>query len=246
MYKFLLVLVLCSLVPFFGTAQSDAALPQYDQAQLDIKEISEEDLTAYKEDSKFDYEIKKNENSWWNRFTSWIYYLLSQFFEWLFGAEKAMGFLAVFLRVVPYVLLGVLIFLLIKFFLKVNSRALIYSKKNTPVVSLSEEEHIIKHEDIEELIQKALADKDYRLAIRYYYLFILKLMSDKKLIAWELQKTNKDYLNELKTKELQLPFTATTRLYDHIWYGRFALDEIKYQKAQRAFSALHKTLREDV
>ncbi len=246
MYKFLLVLALCTLVPFFTAAQSEAALPQYDQTQLDVKEISEEDLTTYRKDPKFDYEIKKSENNWWNRFTSWLLYQLSQFFEWVFGAEKAVGFLAVFLRVVPYVLLGVLIFLLVKFFLKVNSRALIYSKKNTAVVSLSEDEHIIKNGDIEQLIQKALKNKDYRLAIRYYYLFILQLMSEKQLIAWELQKTNDDYLKELKTKELQSPFSRTTRLYDHIWYGGFALDEIKYQKAEHAFSSLHKTLKEDV
>ena len=116
------------------------------------------------------------------------------------------------------------------------------AKKDDAYVSLSEEEHIIKNEDIQELIRKALAERNFRLAVRYYYLFTLQLMTDKNLIDWQLQKTNDDYLKELKGTRLQEPFRTITRLYDYIWYGNFDLDEVKYMKAESAFVQLQKTL----
>ncbi|NHF61311.1 DUF4129 domain-containing protein [Flavobacteriaceae bacterium TP-CH-4] len=214
----------------------------YDWEPLEVVEISEDRLEAYRNDPAFDYEVVKTERTWWDDFKEWLGNVLLRFFEWVFGAEKAVGFLANFIRIIPYILLGVLIFILIKFFLKANANAMELAKKDESLVVLSEEEHLIKNEDIQVLIQKALTAKDYRLAIRYYYLFILQKMSAKNLIEWQLQKTNDDYLEELQSKELKGPFRTITRLYDYIWYGSFSLDEAKYQRAERAFQKLQQTL----
>ncbi len=223
-------------------AQQDSIHVQYDNSTLHLQQISEDDLQSYKEDPKFDYEVVKVEFTWWDNFKTWLGNLFTRFFEWLFGVEKASGYLSFFFKILPYILIGILLFLLIKFFLNVNSRALLYSKDNEAIVSLSEEEHIIKNEDINQLIQNALKEKNYRLAIRYYYLLILKQMSEKELINWEMQKTNDDYINELEKEEIKDPFSHITRLYDYIWYGDFPIDEAKYLKAENKFLSLRKTL----
>jgi len=223
-------------------AQQDSTQVQYDKSELHVQQISDEDVQVYKEDPKFDYEIVEAELTWWENFKTWLGNLLLQFFEWLFGVEKATGYLSMFFRLIPYILLGILLFLLIKFFLKVNSRALLHTKDNETVATLSQEEHIIKHEDINELIQNAVKEKNYRLAIRYYYLLILRQMSEKGLIDWEMQKTNDDYSNELKKKELKVPFGHITRLYDYIWYGDFPISEANYRRAENTFASLRKTL----
>jgi hypothetical protein len=130
----------------------------------------------------------------------------------------------------------------VKFFLNVNARAISYAKKNQATMAMSEEEHIIKNENIQKLIQEALANNNYRLAVRYYYLFILQIMTEKELIDWQIQKTNEDYLKELKQERLQHPFKDITRLYDYIWYGEFPMDHEKYQKAESSFSTLKQLL----
>lgn len=224
-------------------AQQDSTMVTYDTAPLQVKQIDTEDLQKYQEDEAFNYEIIKSEPTWWDNFKTWLGNHLLRIFEGLFGVEKAIGFLSVFLRIVPYLLLGLLIYLLIKFFLNVNASSLHQAQKNKNLVALSEEENIIKNENIQELISKAFANKNYRLAIRFYYLYILKLMSQKELITWELQKTNDDYLQEIKETTLKKPFTKITNLYDYIWYGDFPIDEDGYNTAEKAFLQLQQMVK---
>ncbi len=224
-------------------AQQDTTVVVYDISSVQIKEITDKDLKRYKQDSSFNYEIEKKEkNTWVKDIKAWFNNILHKFFKWLFGAEKAVGALSFFLRIIPYLLLVVLIFILIKFFINTNIKRLNSSKKNQNIVSLSEEEQIIKNENIEELITNAVAKKNYRLAIRYYYLLILKLMSEKKIINWELQKTNNDYINEINKIELRKKFTHITRLYNYIWYGDFPINELKYKIVALDFTNLQKTI----
>ena len=245
MIKRLSILLLFGVMAFPLGAQQDSTLVQYDTVKLSVMQITDGDLLPYREDPKFDYEIVKADITWWGNLKTWMGNLVLRFFEWLFGAEKATGYFSFFLQLLPYILIGILLFLLIKFFLNVNSRALLYSKSNEAVVSLSDEEQIIKNEDIDQLIQNALKAKNYRLAIRYYYLLILKQLSQKELINWEIQKTNDDYIDELKKEELKKSFGHITWLYDYIWYGDFPIDEAKYLKAELKFASLRKTLDAD-
>ncbi|MGB5556091.1 MAG: DUF4129 domain-containing protein [Flavobacteriaceae bacterium] len=239
-----LLIIFILLAPLSWAQQDSTATVDYDTASLQVQKIEANDLQQYRDNDEFDYEVLKQDQTWWDDFKSWLGNLLIQFFEWIFGVEKAAGFLQVFFRIIPYLLLALLVFILIKFFLNVNANALLQAKKNQALVSLSEEEHIIKNEDIQQLIQQALQEKNYRLAIRYYYLYILQIMGDKEIIVWELQKTNYDYLNEIDREELKRPFGNITRWYDYIWYGNFDIDEPKYKRAEREFESLQKTLKD--
>ncbi len=239
------------LLPFFcllilGTisvlGQKDSTGLIFDTEPLEIKKITGEDLQNFKDNPDFNYEVIESSPSWWDNFLTWLWNLLLNFFQWLFGVEKAAGFLAEFFSWIPYVLLGLLLFLLIRFFLNVNARSLFYSKKNQSLVTLSEEEHIIKNEDIQQLIQEAIQQKDYRLAIRYYYLHILKILSDGEFIEWQLQKTNADYISEIEELELKQPFGHITWLYDYIWYGEFDIDEAKYTRLETNFTSFKKRI----
>ncbi|SHG95897.1 DUF4129 domain-containing protein [Flagellimonas flava] len=228
-----------------GIAQNDSLVKQ-DRSDFAPLEISKEDLRTYLEDDAFNYEIVKADNSWLDALQNWFYNLLIGFFEWLFGMEQAVGYLAVFLRFLPYILLAILLFLIIRFFIKANTRSLIYSQKNPNLVVLSEEERIIKTENIQELIQEALAQNNYRLAIRYYYLFILKMLTERELIDWQLQKTNDDYIRELSGNALKSSFSKATLLYDYIWYGEFNIDQERYTKAENVFVSLKNAIGSNV
>ncbi|NAS12039.1 DUF4129 domain-containing protein [Poritiphilus flavus] len=240
MLRKLVVFCFCCLAANLLLAKQDSTEVKYDEGPIERLQISEEELRAYKENPAFNYEIEKQENGWWDALMAWIGNLFLRFFEALFGVEKATGFLAFFLRILPYLLLLFFIFLLIKFFLRVSANSMLHTQKNKPLAALSEEEHIIQNEDIQALIRKALEERNYRLAIRYYYLFLLQLMSEKDMIKWELQKTNDDYLHEIQKPEIQAPFRTITRLYDYIWYGSFDIEETEYKTAARAFTQLQK------
>lgn len=220
-------------------AQDNGSPVKKDTSNLSPVHIEDRQLEAFKNDPDFDYDVvKSTAPEWWISLKNWVGGILMRFFESIFGVEKAAGALQVFLRVVPYLLLALLLFILIKFFLSVSARGVLHSKNHGPIVALSEEEHIIKNEDIQQLIAGALAQKDYRLAVRYHYLYMLQLMSDKELIVWELQKTNEDYTRELQKQELVVPFAASTRLYNYFWYGEFPIDQTKYEKAEAKFVSL--------
>lgn len=214
---------------------------KYDHTEMAPVTIIDSDLNPFRNDPKFDYGIvEKNAPEWWISFKNWIGGVFMKLFEWIFGIEKATGAFNSFLQILPYLLLGILIFILIKFFLNVQARSLMNNQKNQTLVQLSEEEHIIKNENIESLIEKALSEKNYRLAIRYYYLLLLRMMTDKEIIQWELQKTNEDYLSEIEASNLRQAFKTTTRFYNYIWYGDFPLDEPKYKSVANSFVALKK------
>ncbi|SEM02762.1 protein of unknown function [Maribacter orientalis] len=226
-----------------SAAQKDTLTVKLDTLELVQKKIDQSELDVFRDNPDFNYEIvKSTAPDWWVSFKNWLSNLILQFFEWIFGVEKASGIFNVLLRILPYLLLAILVFILIKFFINVNARALIYNQKAESLVTLSEEEHIIKNEDIQMLIQEALEHKNYRLAIRYYYLLTLRLMNQKEIIVWELQKTNADYYREIEKIDLKKPFANITRLYEYIWYGDFPIDENKYLKAEANFLSLKNIL----
>lgn len=101
----------------------------------------------------------------------------------------------------------------------------------------------IERTDIEYLIESAEQNTDYRLAIRYYYLSILKALSLKKLIKIEDDKTNSEYLNEIFNTPHKDQFQYTSYLYDYIWYGEFPLDAEKYNTAKLHFQKLIKQIK---
>ena len=60
------------------------------------------------------------------------------------------------------------------------------------------------------LISEAESNNNYRLAIRYYYLWLLKGLSEKEIIDYDPEKTNSDYQYEIKTPEISEQFAYTS------------------------------------
>ena len=96
--------------------------------------------------------------------------------------------------------------------------------------------------DFKEIIQQSKSNKEYRLTIRYYYLWLLKSLSDKEIIEWDIEKTNSDYLYEIKNSAIKSQFEYVSYLYNYIWYGEFELDEVTFIKAKKAFDNLINSL----
>ena len=233
------------LIPSVAFAQKDSLSVRYDTSSyIKKKEFNNDNLNDYRTDKEFNYEVKKREPTLLEKIWDWLKRILLKILSWIFGVEKATGILSAILRVLPYIIAGLVLFFIIKFFLKVNMRNMIDGhSNNTSTVTLTEEEELIKNEDINSLINKAIEDKNYRLAIRYYYLLILQKLSNSNVINWEQQKTNEDYIKEIQQEAIKNKFISSTYLYDFVWYGNFEVDETAFLKAQHKFNELSKLIK---
>jgi hypothetical protein len=92
----------------------------------------------------------------------------------------------------------------------------------------------------EQQILAAISNKDFRLAVRLWFLRTLKSFSDKELVHWQIDKTNSDYYYELSGTNYQKDFGDVSKVYDYIWYGEFPVDESSYKSAEEKFSVLNK------
>lgn len=222
-----------------GFSQEKASTLPKDKSNISQKKFDAKKIEAYKKNSDFNYEEAEVEPSFLEIVIDWIKHKLIHFFSWLFGDRYALGIVATIFKVLPYIVLAVLLFLIIKFFLRVNSNNLSESSKNNAsYVKLTQEEELLTKANLSELIAKALQEKNYRLAIRYQYINVIKKLQEKEIITWEQQKTNEDYSKEITNLPLKNQFNKLTFLYDFVWYGNFKISEDSYQKVRVDFDKI--------
>jgi hypothetical protein len=113
------------------------------------------------------------------------------------------------------------------------------------MINYDEIEKNIHLVDFEKLIQNSLQSGEKRLTIRFYYLWLLKKMSEKQIIIWDVEKTNSDYLYEIEDQSLKDEFAYLSYLYNYIWYGEFELDDEAFAKAQSTFEKSIKKLQNE-
>lgn len=207
-----------------------------------IKKFNTDKIEELRANKDFDYTEYEEPDNIWTQFKNWIGQLWREFLKWVLGVDKITGFWLVLLKLLPYVIIIGVLFLLGWLFMRVNPKEMLFEKQDTPQIILSEDEDIIQNQNIQDLIEQALKENNYRLAIRYYYLSVLKKLSDTDLIAWESQKTNTDYLRELKDVSLKQKFQNITRLYDFIWYGSFEIDQTSFLQAEQKFKSINNSI----
>jgi len=108
-------------------------------------------------------------------------------------------------------------------------------KPKTPTLQYENVEENIHEMDFNTLIQESIDNKLYRKAVRLYYLRILKAMTDKQIIEWQINKTNRDYRYEVEKTDHSAGFEEITFLFDYIWYGEFPIDEPIFKDTQDKF-----------
>ena len=221
-------------------SQTDSLSVKKDKSSIVQKKFDANALEKYKSDKDFDYleHVEIKDPTLIERLFNWLSRQFLRFLEWIFGVQYAKGIFGSILQALPYIIVGLLLFLLIKFFLKVNSNSIVSNASNKAIVSITDDEELIKNKDLNKLIEQAIALKNYRLAVRYYYLNILKQLEDTQVITWEQQKTNEDYIQEISQESLKTSFKDLTRLYDFVWYGNFAINETEFVKVTKNFEAI--------
>lgn len=147
---------------------------------------------------------------------------------------------AAFMRILLFVILGIIVLLIAYYILK-NAGGFHFGsgRKKIDVQSAEttseEDSEDIDTNDFESLILQAKSEKDFRKAVRFYYLRVLQKLSDNKLIQWDKDKTDYDYYLELAPHSIREDFYGNAYIFDHIWYGNFEINEKEFQLAESLF-----------
>jgi len=143
-----------------------------------------------------------------------------------------------------WIYVAVIIFLLLlAWYLQAND-LLFFRKKPAAIQSAPSEELLKDIFSIEyaAAIKEALNNKNYRLAIRLHYLQLLKMLSEKGVIHYQPDKTNFDYLLQVRSTPHYSDFSGLTRQYEYSWYGLFPISQSQYEQIDLLFTNFQKKI----
>ena len=246
--KFLLRLVLVLLV-FFNTvlhAQSDSTeeliLEEYsdttvydfdyhkefeiDTLQINPREFDEAKVRELKGDEDFNYaEAPTIGESLWSRFWRWV----GEFIVNMIGKMATTDWGNILL----YLLAMAVLIIIVMAVLKVDAFRILSGSDSGVAKGVFHEN--IHEMNFEELLQDAIAKRDFRNAVRLVFLQSLKILADKQHIDWQPGKTNHDYLDEVQALDVKQGLGQLSYYFDYAWYGGFAISENQYQRVRSIF-----------
>ncbi|MCF4101839.1 DUF4129 domain-containing protein [Gillisia sp. M10.2A] len=248
MNKRLLLILLFSIAFLPLKAQDSIAITPnellYDKnSKLQPVHFSEENIEIHKNEEAFNYLNEIENDSWWTRFKRWLQLQYNKIIAWLFGDYQANDFIKLLVTILPFIIIGAILGLIIWLFIRLNPGASFFKETASADVILNEEEQLVHSENISQLIQEAITAGNLRLAIRYYYLQLIRTLNKKAEIKYEFQKTNSEYLQEIKHLNSKEQIKKAMRIYDFIWYGNFPISENHFHQAQLHFEQLERTLK---
>jgi len=207
-------------------------LPASDEELIiDVRLLSDDLLDKYKNDPDFDYDGGPEEaEDWISKIKNWINQQLA-----ILRSSKTYSTLLDYLY---YGLMIAALILIIRGLIKADRRGLLFGKVNSNEIKMIESEEDISLNNLEELIAVSAERKDYKLAVRYLFLKSLKLLSEKEIIELRNNKTNYQYLAEIKNNRISSAFQNATARFEWIWYGDFPVDEKVMKSSQNDFNEL--------
>jgi hypothetical protein len=228
-----------------STKNFEIILIENDSLQTDTSKVNPRSFNNLKDlysGEDFIYERSVESSGWWTRFKQWM----NDWFKDLFNlknqgqASKATN--------IAIKIAGVIIFLLVIYFIfkavMNDEGSWVFGKSSDkPIIPVTDIENNIHATDFKVLIASAESENNYRLAVRYYYLWLLKTLTKAEIIEYDVEKTNSDYQNEITSAELKNKFNYTSYLYNYIWYGEFDVNQTQFDKAKYAFNNLLKDLK---
>ena len=243
MNKFILIFLFITFVTF-GAADS-LIIPkknkifftekdiQIDTAYIELKSFEKNFKSKYSDD-QFVYEFKSKEKNSWDRFKEWLAGIFKNIFSFS-NKEASMNFVEILMKVLAVLVIVFVIYLIVKSLMNKEGQWIFGKNSDKKIIDYTEVEKNIHTIDFEKLIKNTLKSGEKRLSIRYYYLWLLKKMSNKEIIIWDIEKTNSDYLYEIKNQTQKDEFAYLSYLYNYIWYGEFDMDDPTFTKAKKSF-----------
>lgn len=192
-------------------------------------------IEKFSSDPEFQY--KKDitpPTDWWSKFWQWVYRLFDRLFAGLnYNNFWQYVFILIIAATATFVILKLL---------GINMTAL-FSRRSAdvdlPYETIHEDVRIM---DFDKLIADAIESKNYRLAVRLFYLKTLKELNNRSLITWKPEKTNHNYITELSAVHLKEGFQQMTHQFEFVWYGEFDLAENDFNSIRHSYQSFHQQI----
>ncbi|MDO5510657.1 MAG: hypothetical protein Q4F57_08170 [Weeksellaceae bacterium] len=217
------------------SASTHEMLKRSYESQETVYDRSWNNLESKYQNHEFVYDSDKPSLTAWDR-------LMANFYAWLDSltssnnAGNLREFMELMINLIAVVGIGILIFIIVKYLLTYKDKFFFEKKAEKLKNNVSD-----LHEDIHEIdflteIANHEQKSDWRLALRYGFLKILKTLTDKGIIDWDAEKTNQDYYQEIQNTALQSQFLQSIYWFDHVWYGEFPISQEQYLAAKKVFT----------
>ncbi len=142
-------------------------------------------------------------------------------------------------------IIGLLVFTAIKLLAEKSNSA---NKKISPAnfaEDFEELEDNLPETDLEKFLRLALEKGNYKQAIRILFLTTIQKLDENHLIQWKKDKTNLDYLREMRHHNTYRDFRELTLVYEIIWYGDTAITAEVYEKLNPVFNNYNSELKSE-
>lgn len=229
---------LCCLI--IGLALLLGVQPVQAADTLSVRYFNQEQLEELQQDRAYYYDRPPPNPSLLEKITLWI----NNWLQRNLGSNNVNALNDIWRNYLRYILVLLIVGIALRHLLKTQIFQVFFK---TPPKAVHKLENAaienIAQINFEQLIGQALAQKDYRLAIRWYYLQILQELSHRSYIDWQPNKTNEDYQHELKKSPYYQDFQRLRWLFDYVWYGEFPIDTERFNEIEQQFRQLKKQLR---
>jgi len=214
----------------FAAIRKTPARMRIDTSKIQVKKFDASAINKFRADKDFDYNNTHyvGQPSLWDRFWNWLWNIL---FGWIDQTTVGGSIMKYFLLTLS---VSFLVFVVFKS-LGIDPIKLWKGEAKKINVPYSESLENIHEISFDNEIEKAISQRDYRLAVRLQYLKCLKQLSDSRLIQWQIDKTNSAYIHELTNPAQKETFGLLTRQFEYIWYGDFAIDQQAFVTINQLF-----------
>lgn len=206
----------------------------YNTSKPVAKKFESNFQSKYKGDAyNYQPKLENKQLTSWEKFKKKIGDFFSRLFSFS-GDGKVFSNFEIIMKVVGFAIIGFVIFMIVKLIIN-KEGGWVFSRNTKKIKSGTMDEDNIHYINFREVIATAKSKNELRIATRYYYLWLLKSLSDRTIIEWDIEKTNTDYLGEIKNTELKKEFEFLSYIYDYCWYGEFELTLEDFAKAENHF-----------
>ncbi len=205
-----------------------------------LKKFTSNFKKKYKESEEFDYNDNRPKDSLWKRFKRALNDALNNFFRQFNVNYKVDNYFTIGMRIMGVAVIVLLLYYIIRAFIQKDIYWLFKKKAKKLEINVEDIEQNIENVNFDLLIEKTITDNAYRLAIRFYYLWLLQRLQEQNHIVWNIEKTNSDYVKEITDSETKAQFQYLSYLYNNIWYGEHDITFEEFSKAKTSFDAILK------
>lgn len=209
-----------------------------DSVSIDVKPLDKREFGNLKDnydDNEFIYERSIGNSGWWTRFKQWLSDVFKNLFD-INSDAKAADITDIILKIFYVVIFLLVVFFIVKAIINKEGSWVFGKSSDKSIIPVTDIENNIYDTNFKSLIADAEKENNHRLAIRYYYLWLLKTLSEEEIIDYDVEKTNSDYYLEIENKDTKEEFSYTSYLYNYVWYGEFDIDDAQFEKAKKVFT----------